>query len=112
MKKRERALTSIALILLAGIFLYLLHDVWITSNREDLVFESFRKLYFPLIVLYKIIGLAGCFMIGISAIFLSLIGIGLSAGKMRIFFVILLFYLLGPVFLFIWTEYIQPLFFK
>jgi len=98
-------------IFLIGVLFFSLRFT-LSVDQEEKLFEIFRIIYLPLIILYKRVGLIGSLMLGISAIFLSILGIVFSQSKLKFFFVFLLLYLLGPVFLFIWTEYLEPYFFK
>ncbi|MCF7875217.1 MAG: hypothetical protein K9L87_02405 [Candidatus Omnitrophica bacterium] len=73
---------------------------WEAIEEEQRVFGIFKTIYFPFVLLSKIIGITFTVIVGIMAIFISLIGIFVFEGNSRTFFIFLLIYLLGPIIFF------------
>ena len=76
-------------------------------EEEQRICELFKKIYSPFILLYDYTGIVGCILVGACSILLCLMGIAVFQGKLRMFFLCFLVYLLGPLIFYIWA-YVLP----
>ena len=76
-------------------------------EEEQKLYELFKTIYFPFVLLYDYTGMVGCILIGMGSIFMSLMGITVFEGRLRVIFICLLVYLLGPLVFYVWA-YVFP----